>query len=312
MPSGKAKPYENDIELCDYGCNTIAKFIFNNKKKCCCEYISGCSARALKGEKNPMYGRRGEDSVWWGKKHTPETLELMSKNCATKRPEVKEKLSKILKGKTKTEEHKKKLSIGVTKYFQEHPEAIETMIENIKKTFKEKNISKHISDRINKRYKDNPEQLENWKKVNVGRVHTDDAREKARNRQLGKKHTKEEIQKLKDSWTEERRNKQRQLMLNGKAAYLNQFISNPSKPQIALFEMIQSIYPSAQLNYPSCNKSIDIAIPELNIAIEYDEPYWHQDEEKDKQRQDLLESAGWKFIRYSSLPTLENVKEALL
>jgi len=45
-----------------------------------------------------------------------------------------------------------------------------------------------------------------------------------------------------------------------------------------------------------------IAIPELKIAIEYDEPHWHQDKEKDRKRQTEIEKVGWKFLRYSKLP----------
>ena len=34
--------------------------------------------RDLNGENNPNYGKRGEDSIWWGRKHLPETKEKMS------------------------------------------------------------------------------------------------------------------------------------------------------------------------------------------------------------------------------------------
>lgn len=34
--------------------------------------------RDLSGENNPNYGKRGEDSIWWGKTHTAETKERMS------------------------------------------------------------------------------------------------------------------------------------------------------------------------------------------------------------------------------------------
>lgn len=31
----------------------------------------------VSGEKNPMYGKRGEEAPWWGRKHTPEEIEKM-------------------------------------------------------------------------------------------------------------------------------------------------------------------------------------------------------------------------------------------
>jgi hypothetical protein len=103
----------------------------------------------------------------------------------------------------------------------------------------------------------------------------------------------------------------RKVMLDGKASYMCSFIKNPSKPQVELFKLVQQISPHSILNYPSIttNYSIDIAIPQLSIAIEYDESYWHQDKEKDLQRQKSLEEEGWKFLRYRDyIPGIEQLK----
>jgi len=91
-------------------------------------------------------------------------------------------------------------------------------------------------------------------------------------------------------------------MIDGQASYMNSFITNPSKPQVELYKMILKICPYAILNYPCLNYSIDIAIPFLEMAIEYDEPYWHQNIEADKKRQLKLEKEGWKFIRFTKVP----------
>lgn len=98
------------------------------------------------------------------------------------------------------------------------------------------------------------------------------------------------------SQTEDRRS----YMKNGGAAHCNSFIKNPSKPQVILFNLIQEVAPYPVINYPCIftNKSIDIAIPSLSIAIEYDGSYWHQNAEEDLKRQNNLERMGWKFIRY--------------
>ena len=92
----------------------------------------------------------------------------------------------------------------------------------------------------------------------------------------------------------------RNYMLNGGSAYTLSFVKNPSKPQVELFELVKQLCFCATLNYPvkEVNRVIDIAIPFHKIAIEYDCWYWHQDEEKDIQRQKQIESLGWKFIRY--------------
>ena len=105
--------------------------------------------------------------------------------------------------------------------------------------------------------------------------------------------------------------RKRQIMINGGASYVNSFIKNPSKPQVALHELTKQLFPEAQLNYPirEVNRNIDIAIPEYMIAIEYDGSWWHQDKESDKKRQEQLESLGWKFIRYKDyIPTLEELE----
>lgn len=87
-------------------------------------------------------------------------------------------------------------------------------------------------------------------------------------------------------------------MKNGGAAYCNRFIKNPSKPQVALFNLCQELLPYPILNYPCERYSIDIAIPQLNLAIEYDGTYWHQDEEYDRKRQTTIEENGWVVLRY--------------
>jgi len=110
----------------------------------------------------------------------------------------------------------------------------------------------------------------------------------------------------------EHRKRTSEYALNGHATYMCSCNSNPSKPQAVLFELIKSLYSTAILNHPSLNFSIDIAIPDLNIAIEYDEPYWH-DFEKDKIRQRKLETIGWRFLRYISyVPTINELKNNIL
>jgi len=105
----------------------------------------------------------------------------------------------------------------------------------------------------------------------------------------------------------------RQRMLNGGAAHALSFMSNPSKPQVELFHLVQEVCPYPIMNYPCLNKSIDIAIPKLSIAIEYDGSYWHQDQEADDIRQKLLEEEGWIFLRYRDyVPTKNELTHDIL
>lgn len=86
--------------------------------------------------------------------------------------------------------------------------------------------------------------------------------------------------------------------------------TNPSVPQVKLYEMVKTIYESAILNHTVEWYCIDIAIIDKKIAIEYDGSYWHQDLRKDLERQNDLEKLGWKFIRYiDQLPSIETLTD---
>lgn len=111
--------------------------------------------------------------------------------------------------------------------------------------------------------------------------------------------------KLGQSKNSEFREIRRQYMINGGAAYCNQFIKNPSKPQKELFNLVcEVISKLVIMNYQCLNFSIDIAIPDMKIAIEYDGSYWHQDPKADARRQLKIEEQGWNVIRYvDRIPT---------
>lgn len=51
--------------------------------------------------------------------------------------------------------------------------------------------------------------------------------------------------------------------------------------------------------YPILRYNTDFAIPGLRIVIECDGEHWHQDEEKDRLRQQRIEKEGWFVLRYT-------------
>jgi very-short-patch-repair endonuclease len=51
--------------------------------------------------------------------------------------------------------------------------------------------------------------------------------------------------------------------------------------------------------YPILRYDVDFAIPELRIVIECDGEYWHQDQQKDTDRQTTIEKEGWFVLRYT-------------
>ncbi len=85
-----------------------------------------------------------------------------------------------------------------------------------------------------------------------------------------------------------------------------------SEPQRIMYELIKSIEPEAILEYPTLGYCIDVAIPNKKIAIEYDCWYWHQDKERDKTKDEVLSSLGWKIFRFKDrLPTKKEIKKIL-
>ena len=174
--------------------------------------------------------------------------------------------------------------------------------------------------------------------LNIGRKHTEETKRKMSENNIGKKLSEETKRKIGESNTGQKRSEEakkkmsearkkffvynpsmrdnirkhvRNRMIEWQASYMNGFIKNPSKPQVELFNLVKKLCYCAELNYPviEVNRCIDIAIPFHKIAIEYDGSYWHQDEEKDKQRQKQIESLGWKFIRYRDrIPTIDELR----
>jgi len=53
---------------------------------------------------------------------------------------------------------------------------------------------------------------------------------------------------------------------------------------------------------------VDFAIPENKIAIECDGSYWHKDIEKDRIRQDRIESLGWTVLRFTEEEVNKDLK----
>jgi hypothetical protein len=100
----------------------------------------------------------------------------------------------------------------------------------------------------------------------------------------------------------------RQRMLNGEAAIANAGIKNPSKLQMETYDLVKELYSNAILNYSCLNYSIDVAIPDLKVAIEVDGSYWHQDKERDLKRQNKIEEQGWRVLRYKDkVPSIQRL-----
>lgn len=286
-------------------CGRHAIYYMKWKKAWCCEDSwSKCPvkrkerSKILKGRISPMKGKRHKEET---KRKIGESKIGKSRDENTKR-----KLSEFRKGKTYEEIYGAEEALRLKEKKREYL--------NNNQDIKYYNKGKTYVEIMG----------EEKSKFHINRLKQQIGE---KNPFFGKKHTEETINKIKDKWTEDRKNEAREKMIgghakyvasfidrekqleklrewmkNGHAAYMNRFIRNPSKPQVELYKMILKFCPYAIMNYPCLNYSIDIAIPFLNIAIEYDEPYWHKNKEYDKKRQCDLEKEGWIFFRFQTMP----------
>ena len=76
-----------------------------------------------------------------------------------------------------------------------------------------------------------------------------------------------------------------------------------SRPEIRLLAELNSIYEIVKSRYKILGYEVDIFIPEINTAIEYDGSYWHSGKEnKDKKKQRSIEAVGIRLIRVREIP----------
>lgn len=82
-----------------------------------------------------------------------------------------------------------------------------------------------------------------------------------------------------------------------------------SSQQLEVFNMLQSKDYNVVLNYPVKSFSLDVAlfINDIKIDIEYDGWYWHQDKQKDRARDEVLKTLGWKIFRIKGEHKVPNI-----
>lgn len=113
----------------------------------------------------------------------------------------------------------------------------------------------------------------------------------------------------------ERRERQRQYMLNGGATIALKGMSNESKEELELRDIVLELYPDSKSHYKVLedrNYEVDIALVEYRIAIEFDGYHHFKDQkhfEYHKKRQEEIETEDWSFLRYVKVPTKEQIVE---
>lgn len=291
----------------------------------------------LKGEKNFMYGKRGKLSPIYGIKRSKESTEKANKTRYERYysdPEWSKKHREKQKIVMNMPEVRERLRKAQLKNWED-PESYWNKTDDFQEKARQRmlNGGAHYVNSYQNfcRGKDNPRYgipiSENQKRKQsliMKEKFLDEKYMEDHKKRMKIAMNNEETKKLlsgkqKEAWKrktpEERRiysERSRQYMLNGGAVYANSFVKNPSRPQVELFKLTKKLYPEAKLNYPifEVNKSIDVCIPHLKIALEYDGSYWHQDEFYDKVRQKEIEILGYKFIRYKDrVPSLKELAE---
>ena len=89
-----------------------------------------------------------------------------------------------------------------------------------------------------------------------------------------------------------------------------------SSQQLEIYEMLKNNNYNVILNYPVGGMNLDVAIfiGEIKIDLEYDGWYWHKDSQKDRRRDEVLKTKGWKVLRIRSghnMPTYNELLESI-
>ena len=131
-----------------------------------------------------------------------------------------------------------------------------------------------------------------------------------------KERIKQSVSQLK--WIEDHpevRETYRQRCLNGHALKMIKYIKKISNEEIKLRNMVKELYKDCEFQYPVFNYSLDVAIPEYKIAIEYDGYYHFNCQESidyHNFRQKRIEENGWKFLRYTMFNKFPNKEQIQL
>ena len=291
--------------LCDYGCGKPAVYHFKNGKACCSKNINSCTEikKKIKGKSYvEIYGEEKAKALIEKRR-----IAIIGDKNPAKRDDIRKINSQKNKGKKSwckglTRFNNNSL-MELSKKLKGKPKSI-NHIEKLRKANKgRKSWNKGLRKETNK-------SLELISKKLSGRERPD-----IREYMLNGGSIKANLAPRDQEKLKLKNEKTRKRMLEWQALMMLSKVKNPSKPQVELFNIVKELYSTAILNYPlyELNYSLDIAIPDLKIWIESDGSYWHQDKDKDLERQRKIENLGWKCIRYvcdnvNEIPTKEKIK----
>lgn len=283
--------------LCDYGCGKIAIHQLTNKKWCCSKSCNGCDIIKKKTTHHLLKGTKIKN------KRSKEYKDNMKEICKKGAEEI------------------------ITDYLCEYGcgEIAHFQFKNGKFC-----CSKSIQFCNCIRNKKSITVKNNWNNEDIRKKQIDGIIANASHTPKTEAEKNNLSNKMKDLWRdpssifnsegyrEKESEKSRQRMLNGGALKALKGIKNPSVPGVMLRDIVLELYPAADPEHGVFNYSIDVAILEHKIAIEYDG--WHHFKspeaiEYHNMRQKRIEGEGWKFLRYNifkKFPSREQIKNDLI
>lgn len=307
----------NVIKLCSYGCGEDSKFTLKNGKYCCCETYKSCPGIHKK-------------------------IQSSCKNFWIESPDAKEKQSKLKK--KQYEENPqilKNISNTVKKYYEENPQAIEEISKIQKQRYLDPEERRRNSERQLEYHKNNPEKGQNHSEFIKEYWSDPEARKKQSENTTN--YFKDPLNKKTHSENQKKRflnpDERKKLSEAQKKRYrehpedsikfgikIKQFFKdNPHKhPNFIMArrgfmssierkvkEILDELNIKHENNYPLFGFFPDFAIIDKKIIIECDGDYWHSlpgVPEADIVRQEILESFGWRFIRFTEKQINNNIE----
>lgn len=251
-------------------CNKVANYQFSTGNYCCKSLAFKCSGLA---------SHSGAENGMWGRSHSEKSRSRMSENNGSRRPEVRQKISKAMIGRKLSPEVKKAISEGHKGkgLGSDNPMYGKKISEEHKRIISEANRGKLVSQETRRKMSES--NCMKWV----------DFKGK-KNPFYGKTHTEETKKKIGFMNSGERNGIKRLLMTDPIFAkrWAESLKRKPTKPEIALDRILQDLFPGEYKYVGDFQTWIGGKNPDfMNVngqkkLIEMFGDYWHQGENPQK------------------------------
>lgn len=252
-------------------------------------------------------------------KYRQKISERMKSYCQN--PEIRKQMSERAKKALAPLEVRRRMSesakkVGQNPEIQKHrSETQKKRYENPKEREKQSERSKKMWSDLGYRKKNVQSVNKAWSSPKLRQKQSTIQKEKGRTSELRQKRSKiskenwqnPEIKQRRIEGIKKKWNKEKSKILNKRWVTLKEkwykkgIPGISSEPQNILYDVVKQIYPGAIINDPTIIKGIliDVTIPSLKVAIEYDGYYFHQNTtQRDIGRISELHVKGWRTLNY--------------